>query len=140
MYKRVVTVKRLKEANEGEEEFLTEVSTIGKLNHMNLIKLWGYCAEGKHRMLVYEFMDNGSLAQHIRSNTLDWRKRIDIALGTAKGLAYTYEECLEWILHCDVKLQNILLDSNYQPKVSDFGLSNLRNRKDSKFSSFSKIQ
>jgi len=137
---RVVAVKRLKEANQGEEEFLAEVSSIGKLNHMNLIEMWGYCAEGKHRMLVYEFMDNGSLAEHIKSNKLDWGKRFDIALGTAKGLAYIHEECLEWILHCDVKPQNILLDSNYQPKVSDFGLSKLRNRKDSKFSSFSKIR
>ncbi|RHN70324.1 putative protein kinase RLK-Pelle-SD-2b family [Medicago truncatula] len=137
---RVVAVKRLKEANQGEEEFLAEVSSIGKLNHMNLIEMWGYCAEGKHRMLVYEFMDNGSLAEHIKSNKLDWGKRFDIALGTAKGLAYIHEECLEWILHCDVKPQNILLDSNYQPKISDFGLSKLRNRKDSKFSSFSKIR
>ncbi|RHN46943.1 putative protein kinase RLK-Pelle-SD-2b family [Medicago truncatula] len=107
---------------------------------MNLIELWGYCAEGIHRMFVYEFMYNGSLAQHLRSYTLDWRKRFGMALGTAKGLAYIYEECLEWILHCDVKPQNILLDSNYQSKVSNFGLSKLRNRKDSKLSSFSKIQ
>ncbi|XP_027190346.1 putative receptor protein kinase ZmPK1 [Cicer arietinum] len=137
---RVVAVKRLKEANQGEEEFQAEVSSIGRFNHMNLIELWGYCVDGKHRILVYEFMENGSLAEHIKSRNLDWTKRFDIALGTAKGLCYIHEECLEWILHCDVKPQNILLDSNYQPKVSDFGLSKLRNRGDSKFSSFSKIR
>ncbi|CAL5204706.1 unnamed protein product [Lathyrus oleraceus] len=137
---RVIAVKRLAEANQGEEQFLAEVSSIGRLNHMNLIELWGYCAEGKNRILVYEFMENGSLAEHLRSSELDWTKRFDIALGTARGLAYIHEECLEWILHCDVKPQNILLDSDYQPKVADFGLSKLRDRSDAKFSSFSKIR
>lgn len=74
------------------------------------------------------------------SNSLDWKKRFDIAVGTAKGLAYLHEECLEWVLHCDVKPQNILLDSNYQPKVADFGLSKLLNRDNLKGPSFSKIR
>ncbi|CAI8599290.1 unnamed protein product [Vicia faba] len=82
---RVIAMKKLAEANQGEEQFLAEVSSIGSLNHMNLIELWGYCAEGKHRMLVYEFMENGSLAEHLRSNGLNWSKRFDIALGTAKA-------------------------------------------------------
>ena len=134
---RVAAVKRLKDANQGEEEFLAEVSCIGRLNHMNLIEMWGYCAEGKHRLLVYEYMEHGSLAKNIESNALDWTKRFDIALGTARCLAYLHEECLEWILHCDVKPQNILLDSNYHPKVADFGLSKLRNRNETTYSSFS---
>lgn len=137
---RVAAVKKLREANQGEEEFLAEVSSIGRLNHMNLIEVWGYCAEGKHRLLVYEYMEHGSLAENITNNRLDWTKRFNIALGIAKGLAYIHEECLEWILHCDVKPQNILLDSNYQPKVADFGLSKLRNRNDAKYSSFSRIR
>ncbi|OWM80680.1 hypothetical protein CDL15_Pgr006710 [Punica granatum] len=124
----------------GEEEFLAEVSTIGKLNHMNLIELWGYCAEGKHRLLVYEYMEHGSLAENLSKGTLDWGKRFAIAVGAARGLAYLHEECLEWVLHCDVKPQNILLDLNYQPKVADFGLSKLLNRGDVKHSSFSKIR
>ncbi|MED6118996.1 hypothetical protein PIB30_007886 [Stylosanthes scabra] len=127
---RIAAVKRLKDAKQGEGEFLAEVSIIGRLNHMNLIKMWGYCAEGKHRLLVYEYMENGSLADNLSSNTLDWSKRYNIALGTARGLAYLHEECLEWILHCDIKPQNILLDSDYQPKVADFGLSKLLNRDD----------
>ncbi|XP_004291073.1 PREDICTED: putative receptor protein kinase ZmPK1 [Fragaria vesca subsp. vesca] len=137
---RVAAIKVLYEANQGEAEFLAEASTIGKVNHMNLIEMWGYCSEGKHRILVYEYMEHGSLAQKLASNVLDWEKRFDIAVGTAKGLAYLHEECLEWVLHCDVKPQNILLDSNYQPKVADFGLSKLLNRDELKNSSFSRIR
>ncbi|XP_020232525.1 putative receptor protein kinase ZmPK1 [Cajanus cajan] len=125
---RHAAIKRLYEAKQGEGEFLAEVSIIGRLNHMNLIEMWGYCAEGKHRLLVYEYMENGSLAQKLSSNTLDWSKRYNIALGVAKVLAYLHEECLEWILHCDIKPQNILLDASYEPKVADFGLSKLLNR------------
>jgi len=107
---------------------------------MNLIDMWGYCVEGKHRLLVYEYMEHGSLAKNLSSNVLDWRKMFEIALGTAKGLAYLHEECLEWVLHCDVKPQNILLDSNYHPKVADFGLSKLQNRGDLNNSSFSRMR
>ncbi|XP_050212684.1 putative receptor protein kinase ZmPK1 isoform X2 [Mercurialis annua] len=139
---RVAAIKRLNIANQGEAEFLAEVSTIGKLNHMNLIALWGYCAEQKHRLLVYEFIEHGSLTENLSLNTLDWQKRFEIASGAARGLAYLHEECLEWVLHCDVKPQNILLDSNYQPKVSDFGLSKLLSRGDRNLnhSIFSKIR
>ncbi|KAF7141959.1 hypothetical protein RHSIM_Rhsim06G0055600 [Rhododendron simsii] len=135
---RVAAIKRLNETNHGEAEFLAEVSTIRRVNHMNLIELWGYCLEGNHRLLVYEYMERGSLAENLISGTLNWEKRFDIAVGSAKGLSYLHEECLEWVLHCDVKPQNILLDSNFQPKVADFGLSKLVNRggggKNSRFS------
>ena len=122
---RVVAVKHLNEANQGEDEFLAKVSIIGRLNHMNLIDMWGYCIKGKHRLLVYEYMEHDSLAKNLSSNVLDWRKMFEIALGTTKGLAYLHKECLEWVLHCDMKPQNMLLDSNYHPKVADFGLSKL---------------
>ncbi|KAF7830586.1 putative receptor protein kinase ZmPK1 [Senna tora] len=138
---RVAAIKRLtSESNQGEEEFLAEISTIGMLNHMNLIDMWGYCVEGKQRLLVYEYMEHGSLAQNLYSNTLDWNKRFNIAVGTARGLAYLHEECLEWVLHCDVKPQNILLDSEFQPKVADFGLSKLLNRDERANSGFSRIR
>nr|KYP76668.1 Putative receptor protein kinase ZmPK1 [Cajanus cajan] len=140
---RVVAIKRLHEVvNQGQSEFLAEVSIIGRLNHMNLIGMLGYCAEGKYRLLVYEYMENGSLAQNLSSNAnvLDWKRRYEIALGTARGLAYLHEECLEWILHCDIKPQNILLDSEYQPKVADFGLSKLLNRNNLDNSTFSRIR
>jgi serine/threonine protein kinase len=127
---RHAAIKRLNEAQQGEGEFLAEVSIIGRLNHMNLIEMWGYCVDGKHRLLVYEYMENGSLAETLSSKSiiLDWSKRYDIALGISRVLAYLHEECLEWILHCDIKPQNILLDSNFQPKLADFGLSKLKNR------------
>jgi len=137
---RVAAIKRLHDANQRGSEFLAEVSIIGRLNHMNLIGMWGYCAEGKHRLLVYEYMEKGTLADNLSSNELDWGKRYNIAIGTAKGLAYLHEECLEWILHCDIKPQNILVDSDYQPKVADFGLSKLLNRDDLDNSNFSRIR
>lgn len=137
---RVAAVKYLKEAIQGEAEFLAEISTIGRLNHMNLIEIWGYCAEGKHRLLVYEYMEHGTLSENLYSDKLDWKKRYEIALGTARGLAYLHEECLEWVLHCDVKPQNILLNSDYQPKVADFGLSKLLNRSGIDNLKFSKIR
>ena len=137
---RVAAIKHLNEASQGEGEFLAEVTIIGRINHMNLIEMWGYCTEGKHRLLVYEYMEHGSLADNLSANVLDWEKRFKIIMGTAKGLAYLHEDCLDWILHCDVKPQNILLDSTYQPKVTDFGLSKLQNRSVLKNSSFSKIR
>jgi serine/threonine protein kinase len=137
---RVAAIKRLHDANQGESEFLAEVSILGRLNHMNLIGMWGYCAEGKHRLLVCEYMKNGTLADNLTSNKLDSGKRYNIAIGTAKGLAYLHEECLEWILHCDIKPQNILLDSDYRPKVADFGLSKLLSRDDLDNSNFSRIR
>ncbi|GJW17501.1 S-locus glycoprotein domain-containing protein [Tanacetum coccineum] len=137
---RVVAIKRLHEAFHGEAEFLAEMSTIGRINHKNLIETYGYCAEGKHRILVYEYMENGSLAKNLDANQLDWHKRIEIASGVAKGLAYLHEECLEWVLHCDVKPHNILLDADYNPKVADFGLSKLFNQAGIENSIFSKIR
>ena len=85
-------------------------------------------------------MEHGSLAKNLSAKTLNWEKRFKIAMGTAKGLAYLHEDCLEWILHCDVKPHNILFDSTCQPKVADFGLSKLQNRGVLKNSSFSKIR
>ncbi|XP_045792998.1 putative receptor protein kinase ZmPK1 [Trifolium pratense] len=138
---RHAAIKRLYNAQQGGEgEFLAEVGIIGRLNHMNLIEMWGYCAEGKYRLLVYEYMENGSLADNLSSNKLDWSKRYKIALAIARVLAYLHEECLEWILHCDIKPQNILLDSNFQPKLADFGLSKLQNRNNLNNSSVSMIR
>ncbi|KAI3672945.1 hypothetical protein L6452_39049 [Arctium lappa] len=140
---RIAAIKMLKEATDhhhGEAEFQAEISTIGRLNHMNLIETWGYCVEGKHRLVVYEYMENGSLAKSLLSDKLNWEKKLEIAIGTAKGLAYLHEECLEWVLHCDVKPHNILLDADYNPKVADFGLSKLFDRGSTENSSFSRIR
>ncbi|KAL6142177.1 hypothetical protein ACLB2K_060460 [Fragaria x ananassa] len=123
---RVVAVKRLEGIVQGDAEFWAEVSVIGNINHMNLVKLYGFCADNDHKLLVYEYMENGSLDKLLFSDVeLDLEQRYNIALGTAKGLSYLHEECLEWVLHCDVKPQNILLDEHLEPKVADFGLSKL---------------
>ncbi|GLJ04997.1 hypothetical protein SUGI_0009000 [Cryptomeria japonica] len=89
---------------------------------MNLARMFGFCAEGHHRLPVYEIVENGSLDKYLftESEALGWKEKFAIVVGTAKGLAYLHEECLEWILHCDVKPQNILLDEKFCPKVSDF--------------------
>ncbi|KAJ9536223.1 hypothetical protein OSB04_un000609 [Centaurea solstitialis] len=139
---RIAAIKRLNDtSHHGEAEFQAEISTIWSVNHMNLIETWGYCAEGKHRLVVYEYMENGSLAENLKNGKLEWSARLDIATGVAKGLAYLHEESLEWVLHCDVKPHNILLDANYHPKVADFGLSKLFDRTDIVgHSKFSKIR
>ncbi|TYH02992.1 hypothetical protein ES288_A09G184700v1 [Gossypium darwinii] len=126
---RVVAVKKLGDAYLTEEVFWAEVSIIGKINHMNLVRMWGFCLEPKHRLLVYEYVENGSLDKHLFSgNVLGWNERFKVALGTAKGLAYLHHECLEWVIHCDVKPENILLDGEFEPKISDFGLAKLSQR------------
>ncbi|CAB4315016.1 unnamed protein product [Prunus armeniaca] len=124
---RVVAVKRLDGILQGDAEFWAEVSVIGNLNHRNLVKLWGFCADNEHKLLVYEYLENGSLDKILFTSDgeLGLQQRYNIALGTAKGLSYLHEECLEWVLHCDVKPQNILLDDHLEPKVADFGMSKL---------------
>ncbi|XP_022765829.1 putative receptor protein kinase ZmPK1 [Durio zibethinus] len=137
---RVVAVKKLEDAYQIEEVFWAEVSTIGKINHMNLVRMWGFCSESRHRLLVYEYVENQSLDKHLFSgNVLGWKERFKVALGSSKGLAYLHHECLEWVTHCDVKPENILLDGEFEPKISDFGLAKLSQR-GSNNSEFSRIR
>ncbi|KAI6675145.1 hypothetical protein NL676_003051 [Syzygium grande] len=92
------------------------------------------------KLLVYEYVENQSLDKHLFSGDfIQWRDRFRIALGTAKGLAYLHHECLEWVIHCDVKPENILLDKTFEPKIADFGLAKLLHR-DSMNSQFSRIR
>jgi len=125
--KRFVAIKKLEKfEQEGEKEFKTEVSVIGQTHHKNLVRLFGYCDEGEHRLLVYEYMTNGSLASLLFGITRpDWNQRVQIAFGIARGLMYLHEECSTQIIHCDIKPQNILLDEFYTPRISDFGLAKL---------------
>uniref|UniRef100_A0A0E0IXT7 non-specific serine/threonine protein kinase n=1 Tax=Oryza nivara TaxID=4536 RepID=A0A0E0IXT7_ORYNI len=131
---KVVAVKVLKNVSrQSEEEFQAELSVIGRIYHMNLVRMWGCCSQAKHRILVSEYIENGSLAQRLfdhgfDDDVLDWNQRFKIALGVAKGLAYLHSECSEWIVHCDMKPENILLDKDLEPKITDFGLSKLLNR------------
>ncbi|KAK4262563.1 hypothetical protein QN277_028111 [Acacia crassicarpa] len=123
----VVAVKRLDRlAQEREKEFRTELSAIGKTCHKNLVRLIGFCDEGVHRLLVYEFMSNGTLADILFGELKPiWNLRVNFALGIARGLLYLHEECDAPIIHCDIKPQNILINEHFIPKISDFGLAKL---------------
>ncbi|CAN6300516.1 unnamed protein product [Urochloa humidicola] len=127
---RAVAVKMLENIRHCEDEFQAELRVIGRINHMNLVRIWGFCSESSYRMLVTEYIENGSLANILFKDDilLEWKQRFNIALGVAKGLAYLHHECLEWVIHCDVKPENILLDHNLEPKIADFGLAKLLNR------------
>ncbi|XP_073133348.1 G-type lectin S-receptor-like serine/threonine-protein kinase LECRK3 [Henckelia pumila] len=124
---RLIAVKKLnKVAKEVEQEFKAEVNSIGRTNHKNLVHLLGYCDEGQNRLLVYEYMSNGSVASFLFDNSRpNWYQRMQIAFSTARGLCYLHEECSTQIIHCDIKPQNILLDESLVPKISDFGLAKL---------------
>ncbi|XP_011654460.1 probable LRR receptor-like serine/threonine-protein kinase At1g56130 isoform X3 [Cucumis sativus] len=126
---RVIAVKQLSvKSNQGRNQFVAEISTLSAVQHRNLVKLHGCCIEGQNRLLVYEYLEKGSLDRALfgnRSFTLDWPKRFDICLGVARGLSYLHEESRLRIVHRDVKASNILLDADLNPKISDFGLAKL---------------
>jgi serine/threonine protein kinase len=126
--KTTIAVKKLDGVSQGEKQFRAEVSSIGLIQHINLVKLIGFCCEGDHRLLVYEHMLNGSLDGHLfkkrdSAAVLSWNTRYQITLGVARGLSYLHESCRECIIHCDVKPENILVDASFVPKVADFGLA-----------------
>ncbi|WOG86398.1 hypothetical protein DCAR_0205601 [Daucus carota subsp. sativus] len=124
----VIAAKRLRqESFQGHKEWLAEINYLGHLDHPNLVKLIGYCLEGEHRLLVYEFMPKGSLENHLfRRSTyfqpLSWNLRMRVALGAAKGLAYLHGPEAK-VIYRDFKCSNILIDSKYNAKLSDFGLA-----------------
>ncbi|KAI4351613.1 hypothetical protein L6164_005957 [Bauhinia variegata] len=121
-----VAVKTLNhEGLQGHKEWLAEVIYLGELHHENLVRLIGHCIEGKQRLLVYEFMPRGSLEHHLfkRTQILAWPIRMKILLGAAKGLAFLHEEIARPVIFRDFKTSNILLDADYNAKLSDFGLA-----------------
>ncbi|CAN6335946.1 unnamed protein product [Urochloa humidicola] len=127
----IIAVKSLDRVHQGEKQFRAEVSSIGIIQHINLVKLIGFCCEGDKRLLVYEYMPNRSLDAHLfqtQGATLDWAARYQIALGVARGLAYLHHSCRDCIIHCDIKPQNILLDISFLPKIADFGMAKFLGR------------
>ncbi|KAK9147276.1 hypothetical protein Scep_006033 [Stephania cephalantha] len=125
-----VAVKLLNDAKGNGDEFINEVGTIGTIHHVNVVRLFGFCADGFRRALVYEFLPNESLEKFIflqdsKRPFLGLSKLQDIAIGIAKGIEYLHQGCDQRILHFDIKPHNILLDYNFNPKISDFGLAKL---------------
>ncbi|CAM6049800.1 unnamed protein product [Sphagnum compactum] len=123
----IVGIKRaMKESMQGAHQFYTEIELLSRLHHRNLVQLIGYCNDKGEQMLVYEFMVNGNLRDHlIPTEEMDFARRIHIALGTARGILYLHTEANPPIFHRDIKANNILLDRDYNAKVADFGLSKL---------------
>ncbi|KAE8678943.1 PR5-like receptor kinase [Hibiscus syriacus] len=124
----IVAIKLLGSKANGQD-FINEVATIGRIHHVNVAKIIGFCVEGSRQALVYDFMPNGSLDKIIFAKenkvTLSWQKKFDIVLGVARGIDYLHRGCDMQILHFDIKPHNILLDETFIPKVSDFGLAKL---------------
>ncbi|CAL5350195.1 unnamed protein product [Camellia sinensis] len=133
----LVAVKVLKGLKGSGEEFINEVATISRTSHVNIVTLMGFCFEGQNRALIYEFMPNGSLEKFIHDGNsltyhqLGWEALYQIAAGIARGLEYLHRGCNMRILHFDIKPHNILLDEDFCPKISDFGLAKLWPRKES---------
>lgn len=130
-----VAIKMLGKAKTNGQDFISEMATIGRIHHVNVVRLIGYCVEGSKRALVYEFMSNGSLDKYIYlkegSIPLGYEKIYDISLAVARGMTYLHHGCDMQILHFDIKPHNILLDENFIPKISDFGLAKLYSINDS---------
>ncbi|KAJ6897749.1 receptor-like protein kinase [Populus alba x Populus x berolinensis] len=126
----VAVKKLLNNPGQADKDFRVEVEAIGHVRHKNLVRLLGYCMEGTQRMLVYEYVNNGNLEQWLRGGMrqhgyLTWEARMKILLGTAKALAYLHEAIEPKVVHRDIKSSNILIDDNFDAKISDFGLAKL---------------
>ncbi|MBA0734842.1 hypothetical protein Gogos_018733, partial [Gossypium gossypioides] len=137
-----VAIKTLSaESKQGSREFVTEIDMISNIRHPNLVELIGCCVDDNHRILVYEYLENNSLASVLlgysnvkqwlfsgsrsKYRALDWPKRAAICLGTASGIAFLHYEAVPRIVHRDIKASNILLDGDFHPKIGDFGLAKL---------------
>jgi serine/threonine protein kinase len=138
---RLVAVKVLKDSKGDGEEFMSEVASISRTSHLNIVTLLGFCYEKTERALIYEFMTKGSLDKFISYEGtpdtnfgLQWERFYEIAVGIARGLEYFHRGCNTRIVHFDIKPHNILLDEDFCPKISDFGLAKLCKSKVSKVS------
>ncbi|KAL6614687.1 hypothetical protein ACP70R_036957 [Stipagrostis hirtigluma subsp. patula] len=138
---REVAVKMLKDTEGDGEEFMNEVASISRTSHINVVTLLGFCLQGSKRALLIEYMPNGSLERYTfgnksaeGENTLSWDRLFDIVIGIARGLEYLHSGCNTRIVYFDIKPQNILLDQDFCPKISDFGLAKLCRQKESKIS------
>ncbi|KAL6658176.1 hypothetical protein ACP70R_001830 [Stipagrostis hirtigluma subsp. patula] len=136
-----LAIKRLQDTQHSESQFTSEMSTLGSVRQRNLVPLLGYCIAKKERLLVYKYMPKGSLYDHLHQESsakkaLEWSLRLKIAIGTARGLAWLHHSCNPRILHRNISSKCILLDDDYEPKISDFGLARLMNPIDTHLSTF----
>ncbi|XP_019195024.1 PREDICTED: LEAF RUST 10 DISEASE-RESISTANCE LOCUS RECEPTOR-LIKE PROTEIN KINASE-like 2.4 [Ipomoea nil] len=126
---RDVAVKIISKPKSNGQDFINEVASMGRIHHVNIVRLVGYCAQNSKRALVYDFMSSGSLDKYINqgpdASLLNWQRKFEIAVGVARGIDYLHRGCDIQILHFDIKPHNILLDENFIPKISDFGLAKL---------------
>lgn len=147
MYKAVLDdgtplmVKRLQDSQHSEKEFLSEMATLGSVKHPNLVPLLGFCVANKERLLVYKHMPNGTLHDHIHSEAedrkpMEWPLRLKIGIRAAKGFAWLHHNCNPRIIHRNISSKCILLDADFEPKISDFGLARLMNPIDTHLSTF----
>ncbi|KDP42830.1 hypothetical protein JCGZ_23772 [Jatropha curcas] len=127
---RIAAIKILNNSKTNGQDFISEVATLGRIHHANVVQLIGFCVDGSKNALVYDFMPNGSLNNYVFSQgrssiSLTWEKLHEISIGIARGIEYLHRGCDMQILHFDIKPHNILLDENFIPKISDFGLAKL---------------
>ncbi|KAG6391570.1 hypothetical protein SASPL_149326 [Salvia splendens] len=125
----LVAVKLLGKSAANGQDFINEIATIGRIHHVNIVQLVGYCAERSKRALIFDFMPNGSLDKYVfnreKASSLDWDMKFKIVVKVARGIEYLHHGCDMQILHFDIKPHNILLDDKFVPKISDFGLAKL---------------
>ncbi|KAK4492155.1 hypothetical protein RD792_002952 [Penstemon davidsonii] len=134
-------VKRLQDTQHSEKEFMSEMATLGNVSHRNLVPLLGYCMTKKERFLIYKFMANGTLHDKLHNakdgaEAMDWPLRLKIGIRAAKGFAWLHHSCNPRIIHRNISSNCILLDEDYEPKISDFGLARLMNPVDTHLSTF----
>ncbi|KAJ3683184.1 hypothetical protein LUZ60_013411 [Juncus effusus] len=129
-----LSIKRLQDSVYSEPQFKAEMETLGKIKHQNLLLLIGFCVAKQERFLVYQYMPNGTLFDQL--DRLDWATRLRIGIGSARGLAWLHHTCNPRIIHRNISSKCILLDQNYEPKISDFGLARLMNPIDTHLSTF----
>ncbi|KAM1106896.1 hypothetical protein ACFX13_003772 [Malus domestica] len=148
MYKAVLDdgtplmVKRLQESQHSEKEFLSEMTTLGNIEHRNLVPLLGFCTAKRERLLVYRYMPNGTLHDQLHpadaegAKIMDWPTRLKIGIGAARGLAWLHHNCNPRIIHRNISSKCILLDADFEPRISEFGLARLMNPIDTHLSTF----
>uniref|UniRef100_A0A1J3G6F1 Glycerophosphodiester phosphodiesterase protein kinase domain-containing GDPDL2 n=2 Tax=Noccaea caerulescens TaxID=107243 RepID=A0A1J3G6F1_NOCCA len=131
---RDVAVKIMKESNGNGEDFINEVASMSRTSHVNIVPLLGFCYERNKKAIIYEFMPNGSLDKFISekmSTKMEWKTLYNICVGVSRGLDYLHNRCVSRIVHFDIKPQNILMDGEFCPKISDFGLAKLSKNNES---------